>query len=375
MVSGPGCRNYRAFILIIPVAVRMVKSAVVGCGTVATWKHLPALELHPAVNLVAVCDTDRERLDQTANEYDIEAYADVGEMMSEANLDSVHVCTPPQTHLPIVSEVMRAGVSVLIEKPVALDSADVREMLSLSERTGVIASVVHNKLFHRQVQDALRAVERGRIGDVVSATMLFSEPQHNEHPQWTIDIPGGGLGEGLPHQIYPPLGFVGRLDEVSSVYTGDVTGNNNFGFDALKIQAEDVNNRLVSIEVLANPAHRDYLLVQGTDGELRVDLLNRNSVELHSDADIDFIEKLFTNSAGMIRELGAGLIENGIDFGINEVQRQLGRYNRDANGHYELIDQFVRAVESETEPPVSLEQGLDTTRVAEAVAQHVTDRS
>ena len=351
----------------------MLKSAVIGCGTVGTWKHLPALDSHPAVDLVAVCDADSELGQRTADEYGVRAYRSVEEMLSEADLNSVHVCTPPQTHLPIVTDIMRSGTPVLIEKPVATDSDAVREMLKLSEETGTMASVVHNKLFQPQVRDALRAVERGRIGDVVSATMLFSEPQHNEHPDWTVDLPGGGLGEGLPHQIYPPLAFVGRLDEVTSVYTGDVTGNNNFGFDALEVHATDVNNRLVSIEVVANREHRDYLLVQGTDGELRIDLLNRNSVELHSGSDLAFVERLFTNTLQVVRQLGTGVVSNGFEFGLNEARRQLGRYSRDANGHYELIDRFVRAVRSGDDPPVTLEEGLDTTRVTEAVARHVAD--
>ena len=94
-----------------------LRTAVIGGGTVSE-NHLSGLSQNPKTELVAICDLDEEIAREKARSYGIKAYFDVGELLAAENLDWVHVCTPPQTHLAVATQVLEAGIPALVEKPV-----------------------------------------------------------------------------------------------------------------------------------------------------------------------------------------------------------------------------------------------------------------
>jgi len=346
--------------------------AIIGMGNAGPNRHLPALDTHPKAEVVAFCDLDESRLAEATEGRDVATYTDYGELLDQEQLDAVHLCTPPQTHLDIASDVMGAGVPVLIEKPVAMSSSEVEELIQVRDTTETPVSVVHNRLFLPYVQEAIQRVETGEIGDVVSVTMLLSKEDDLSETfrgDWVFDLPGGELGEGSPHQVYVPLAFVDGLGEISGVGTQNYRGYEPpVDFDGAGIEALDTDGRrLISIKMLANSATRDTLFVHGTKGELQIDFVKRG-VFVTKNKERYSAKAFLTENVGSTLQTVTNVATTGFGFAKRLMYDKLDNpQSEESNGHYVQIDRFIESVETETEMPVTLEDSLETIEVLEAL--------
>jgi predicted dehydrogenase len=353
--------------------MRSLRTAVVGCGISGRQIHQPVVETHPDLELAAVCDTDEERFATVSGPA---TYTDVETMLDAEDLDSVHVCTPPGTHVPIAESTLSAGVPTLVEKPAALTTDAVERLIELRDENDTVASVIHNKQFAPFVQKAKRGVERGRIGDVVAVTMLFGEPRdlnETERKGWVFDLPGGELGEGIVHQVYLPLAFVSGLGAIESVATQNVGGYEApIDFDGVNVQARDgTGERLVSITSLTSSASTDQLVVHGTRGRYTIDFL-QGGVHRSAIADPDnsvSTGEYLSENLGLAGSLVGNVARKAYAKGRDAYRERRGERTISNRSHYEQIDRHAAAIRSGGEPPVTLEEAHDTVRVLEAIGE------
>ena len=82
------------------------KAGIVGCGAIASIRHIPALlKLKEKVILQAVCDKNENLARDVARKNGISGvYTDLSQMLANENLDVVDICTPPQIHAPLTIE-------------------------------------------------------------------------------------------------------------------------------------------------------------------------------------------------------------------------------------------------------------------------------
>lgn len=346
--------------------------AIVGMGNAGPNRHLPAIDAHPRAEAVAFCDLDDSRLRETAEGRDVSTYTDYHELLDEQDLDAVHLCTPPQTHLDIASDIMLAGVPVLIEKPVAMSSDEVKELIEVRDETETPVSVVHNRLFLPYVQDAINRVESGEIGDVVSVTMLLSKEDDLSETfrgDWVFDLPGGELGEGSPHQVYVPMAFVEGLGEICGVGTQNYRRYESpVDFDGAGIEAlDDDGRRLISIKMLANSATRDTLFVHGTKGEIQIDFVKRG-IFVNKNKERYSVKAFLNENLSSTAQTVKNVVETGFGFAKRLAYEKMDdARSEESNGHYVQIDRFIEAVDTGTEVPVTLEESLETVEVLEAL--------
>ena len=184
-----------------------LRTAVVGGGTVSGI-HLSGLSRNPRTELVAVCDVDEERARELAAEWDVEAYFDVEDLVANADLDWLHVCTPVQTHLAVAKTAIEAGIPVQIEKPVTETYEEFEELASIAERHGVTVSVKHNHDFDPAMRAAMAKVDAGELGRVKGVDLIYTGSSLADDPnrgEWNFELSGGEFEEGLPHPIYLTL--------------------------------------------------------------------------------------------------------------------------------------------------------------------------
>lgn len=352
-----------------------VRTGVIGLGHVGTQKHVPILSELENAELVAVCDLDDGLVQQVTAEYDVSGYVDAEEMLEREDLDSVHITTPPQTHVPIAKDVMAHDVAVLIEKPVTISMAEFEELVDAADQHSRPVSVVHNQLFYPCSRDALTRVERGDIGEVTAVTMLFSEPQDlNEAPrgEWVYDLPGGEIGEGLVHQVYLPLAFVDGLGDIENIVKTNFNQYEDpIEFDGLGIQAVDsTERRLITINVNTSSANKNELIIQGTEGELRLDLIQQYVFDSKTGTsrDVPLSKQFLFGNLNQTRELVQNLFGQVYKLG----KRKYYERNDDPRAyahesHFWLISDYLESVQRNTEPPVPLEEARDTIEVYEAI--------
>jgi len=177
--------------------LKKLKVGVVGCGGIATGKHLPALSRNKNVEVVAFCDIIESKAIEACEKFGAEGakvYVDYKELLKDSLIDTVHVCTPNKSHSFISIDAMEAGKHVLCEKPMAKTYKEAMEMVEASERTGKLLTIGYQ---NRQTPDAryLHDVcESGELGDI-----YFSKAhaiRRRGVPTWGVflneDEQGGG---------------------------------------------------------------------------------------------------------------------------------------------------------------------------------------
>src|SRR5579859_5144481 len=129
-----------------------LRVALVGMGRVARV-HLEALRGTPAVKVVGVFDTDRERAHERAQaEHISRIYESWDALLGDEAVQCVGVLLPHDLHEQYVSEALRGGKHVVCEKPLAPTLAECERMLAVAAETGRRLFPVHNRVFGLAVE-------------------------------------------------------------------------------------------------------------------------------------------------------------------------------------------------------------------------------
>ncbi len=126
-----------------------IKTAVVGVGALGRH-HLRWYSKLENSELVGLFDTDREKAEQYAKEYNVRAF-DSLESLAES-VQAVSVVVPTTDHYDVGSLLIERGVHCLIEKPVTSDYEDARRLQTLSKEKGVKVSVGQIERFNPAVR-------------------------------------------------------------------------------------------------------------------------------------------------------------------------------------------------------------------------------
>ena len=149
-----------------------VNVGIIGCGGIATSKHLPSLGKIPEAHITAFFDVAADRAEDAKAKFgtpDARVYTDVNALLADPGVDVVHICTPNDTHASISIAAMEAGKHVLCEKPMAKTAADAQRMLETSERTGRKLSIAYQNRFRRECLWLNEACRNGELGEVYLA--------------------------------------------------------------------------------------------------------------------------------------------------------------------------------------------------------------
>jgi predicted dehydrogenase len=108
------------------------------------------------VRLVGVVDPDTARADAVAREFGCKAFGSVMQLVTtHSEVQAASVAAPTVEHLPVASELMKAGVDVLIEKPLATTLGEAEELAKLAAQHNRIVQVGHLERFNPAVQATL----------------------------------------------------------------------------------------------------------------------------------------------------------------------------------------------------------------------------
>lgn len=119
-----------------------VKVAFIGCGSMANRVHYPSLASFSDVEIIAICDLDRERLNTTGDRYGIERrYTDYRKMIEETSPDAVYAIGQPHIMYDVWKWCLEQGLNLYIEKPMGITIHQARALAYLAEKKGCITQV------------------------------------------------------------------------------------------------------------------------------------------------------------------------------------------------------------------------------------------
>ena len=143
-----------------------LRVAVIGTGFIGPV-HGEAIRRNPELaELRAIAGASEEDAAAAAGRLDIPVHTgDYREILRRDDIDVVHVCTPNYLHYPMVKACLMSGKNVLCEKPLALTSAEARELMQLAEEKSLKGAVNYNLRYYPMAQE-IRSLnqERGKGG-------------------------------------------------------------------------------------------------------------------------------------------------------------------------------------------------------------------
>lgn len=142
----------------------MLRVAVIGVGSIARSVHLPTL-LASECAVAGVMSRTGERARVVAAQFNIPR---VYESLDEVDVDCAFVLTPKDTHGPIASALLRRGIAVFLEKPMATTLADAEALLQAAEVSGTLLMIGFNRRY-APAYDALHREWADRPPDVIVA--------------------------------------------------------------------------------------------------------------------------------------------------------------------------------------------------------------
>jgi predicted dehydrogenase len=143
----------------------VLRGALIGCGFFAR-NHLHAWRDIDGVEIVALCDTDQVRLDETGDLFSVACrYTDAATLLREEQLDFVDIATTVQSHRALVELAAAARVAAICQKPFATTLADAHAMVHACREAGVPLMVHENFRWQRAIRAVGDALREGAIGD------------------------------------------------------------------------------------------------------------------------------------------------------------------------------------------------------------------
>ncbi|MGV3720014.1 MAG: Gfo/Idh/MocA family protein, partial [Actinomycetota bacterium] len=135
--------------------------------------HASALADHPDVDVVGVCDLNRELVERFHELWadrwpGARGFTNYRELLAEGPLDLLSVCTSDHAHADIVVEACRAGVrAIFCEKPIATSIRDADRMIAAAAESGTFLSIDHTRRWQPRYQHARECLRVGEIGEVL----------------------------------------------------------------------------------------------------------------------------------------------------------------------------------------------------------------
>ena len=181
---------------------RKIRFGVLGAAKIARTKVVPAMQLGQYTEVTAIASRDAAKAKAAAAELGIaKSYGSYEELLADPDIDAIYNPLPNHLHVPWSARAAEAGKHVLCEKPLALNSDEIRSLIAVRDRTGVKMSEAYMVLTHPQWLRAREIVRSGEIGELRSFVSAFS--YFNRDPKNVRNVEEWGGGAVMDIGCYP----------------------------------------------------------------------------------------------------------------------------------------------------------------------------
>lgn len=209
-----------------------VRWGVLGVSKFAMTKVIPAMKSCAYARIEGIASRDGDKAREAAARMGIpKSYGSYEEMLADPEIDVIYNPLPNHLHVPWSIKAAAAGKHVLCEKPVAMNTAEVRELIAARDRNGVQIAEAFMVRTHPQWVRAVEIAQSGEIGELRAVQTAFG--YHNvdgNNIRNRADIGGGALMDVGCYGVFVSRWLFGG--EPRRVI-GLVERDRNFGTDRL----------------------------------------------------------------------------------------------------------------------------------------------
>jgi len=210
---------------------KKMKLGIIGTGGIVRTAHVPAIRKLDQVNLVAICDINKQKVVRLAKEWGVEeVYDKYQDIVNSKNVDAVLIASPNSYHKEHVVAAARAGKHVFCEKPIATTIEDACEIVEVCAECEVKLQIGFVERFWNQVQITKELVDSGFVGKIKSYDSIYCVDDEDVDE---IDTPfrndfricgGGCLMDAGIHQIDMARYLMGEIRRVCAEVKHSVGG-------------------------------------------------------------------------------------------------------------------------------------------------------
>lgn len=345
--------------------------AILGCGKVAHL-HARAIKNLPNAELAGVWSRTFSTAEDFAKNYRVKAFAEIGELIRQEKIDLAIVCTPHPFHLEPTVEAANSGANVLVEKPLASTLEDCDKMIEACHHAGVKLGVISQRRWYEPVKRVKEAIDAGKIGRPVFGTinMLgWRDKAYYDADEWrgTWKMEGGGvLVNQAPHQLDILLWYMGEIEEVYGQWR-----NLNHSY----IEVEDTALAIIKFKnggignIIVSNSQKP-----GIYGKVHVHGENGASVGVQTDGGAMFIAGMSNILEPPVNDLwSVPGEEKMLDMWVKEDSAFFNSIDPMAYYMERQIEDYLQALESNTEPLVNGEEGRRTVELFTAIYRSTRD--
>ncbi|PTX92596.1 Gfo/Idh/MocA family oxidoreductase [Opitutus sp. ER46] len=190
--------------------------AVVGCGLIGR-KRIAALAKVPGAAVRVACDLNAQRAaDAARGVAGCAASTDFQAVVRDPSVEVVIVATLNGSLAPITLAAVQAGKHVLVEKPGALNAAELRTVAAAAAKTGALVRIGFNHRYHPALQKARALIDAGALGPLMFLRARYGHGGRKGYDrEWRADPAQSGGGELIDQGVH--------LIDLAGWFLGDFT--------------------------------------------------------------------------------------------------------------------------------------------------------
>jgi predicted dehydrogenase len=334
-----------------------LRIAVAGAGLIGR-SHMALLAQSQEAELCAVADPAPATA-ALAAQYGASHFQNLALLLETVRPDGVILATPNALHVPQALQCLAAGVSVLVEKPVATSVGQAQQLLHAAEHSRARVLVGHHRAHSPLMAQACELVHSGRLGRLVAvmgSATFYKPAQYFADGPWRTQLGGGPILINMIHEVHNLRMLCGEIAAVQAFASNAVRGfavedtvsiNLRFDSGALgSFMLSDTAACARSWEQTSqeNPAYPSYgdedcYVITGTLGSLSVPTMR---MKTYADVQDASWWRPFTEDRLSVQRQ-------------DPLARQMAH--------------FVQVIRGQAQPLVSVRDGLQNLRVTEAIAE------
>lgn len=265
---------------------------VIGTGWVA-GAHIDNFSAIEGCEVIAICSRSKERAQAKIAAHNLanaKAYDDLPSFLSNPDLDVVVICTPHPFHPDEAVAAARAGKHIVIEKPVALNRADLYRIYDAVQQAGVTTSVCFEVRWIGAILNAKKFIEQDLIGPPFFGSCSYFHGIGPWYGQWAWNIKKDMGGDAMLtagcHALDTLIWLMGsRVTEVASFSNTSQSNPLQYEYDPnvvsiLRFESGAIGN--VSASVECRQPYEFPLLIQGPKGSIRSNQLSSTEYNLNN---------------------------------------------------------------------------------------------
>jgi predicted dehydrogenase len=343
-----------------------LRVGLIGYGLAGSAFHAPLVEAVPGLELTSIVTADSRRVQEArAHHPHAHVLPTADELFASADShDLVVIAAPNRAHVPLAVGSIRAGLNVVVDKPLAVTVDEGRRLADEAVARGVVASVFHNRRWDGDFLTLQRLVDEGRLGEVHRLESRFERWRPEvDSGKWreggAPEDAGGVLFDLGPHVIDQSLELLGPA---RSVY-GEVR--------TIRPGAQVDDDFFIALEHESGARSHLWGTMMAAGAGPRLRALGTEAAYVKWGLDVQE-EALRSGASPRDSGFGEEPPEAWGRLGANDhtvpVQTEPGRY-------VEFYERMEGAIRAAAPPPVPLEAGIETLRVIEAARASSAERA